>query len=673
MKTKVCVFLLSLFFLLTAPFSLGAQQAGNVKPEDVKKVYIIFKTHLDIGFTQLSSKVEQKYIDDFIPNAIKVAEELRNGVTGENYVWTTGSWLIWTYLAQASPDKVAELEKAIARGDIVWNGVPYTVESESMSRDLFETTLNASKELDKRFGKKTTGAKMTDVPGHTRGIIAPLSDAGITFLHIGCNPAVMTPDVPPLFRWRDSNGKGINVLYQGTYGSDILLPDGESVLSINLTGDNHGPHPVDAVKNIFDDLREKYPNAEVVSTSLNHVAGIIESNKASLPVLTSEIGDTWIYGFGSSPVRIARYRALSRLYSKWLKEGRLDMNSTVAVNFALRLGMIAEHTWGMDTKTHLQNWDKYDVDAFNAARNDPAFRLNEESWRELDANVDKAVAVLPEDLRAEANKELENIGKAAHLQFGGQGRQVADITSSGALPVSVNGIDMNIGTLAYQAYSSEDFDDFQDRYLRYRYGWAISDLGKPGLDKSKAKSAAVTPVVKNAMSSKGKDGRKISCELAFPGHESIDGRVYPENMYVEYFIPKSGNSIDVNVSLVNKPAVRLPEAYWFSFVPEHIVSVIAEKTGERVDVMDVVRGGNRQMHGIDNYIDIVTTAGTVRITSYDTFLAAIGERNGINFSKRLPDITGGVHFCLFNNLWGTNFSMWFEGSMTYRFRVEFLK
>jgi len=36
----------------------------------------------------------------------------------------------------------------------------------------------------------------------------------------------------------------------------------------------------------------------------------------------------------------------------------------------------------------------------------------------------------------------------------------------------------------------------------------------------------------------------------------------------------------------------------------------------------------------------------------------------------LPDLKQGVHFCLFNNLWGTNFTMWWGGSITYRFTVE---
>ena len=95
------------------------------------------------------------------------------------------------------------MEDAILAGDITWHGLPFTTHSELMDADLFRFGLSLSKELDNRFGKHTIAAKLTDVPGHTRGIIPLLADAGIKFLHIGVNPGSTVPGVPPLFRWQD--------------------------------------------------------------------------------------------------------------------------------------------------------------------------------------------------------------------------------------------------------------------------------------------------------------------------------------------------------------------------------------------------------------------------------------------------------------------------------------
>lgn len=182
--------------LAVAALSLLAVHAQS--RDSITTVYVIFKTHLDVGFTDLSSKVEQNYLNEFIPKALDVAERLRADRSGERYVWTTGAWLVWEYLHQAPPADVKRLERAIRRGDIVWNGVPYTVESEAMNRALFEGGLALSARLDKRYHRHTVAAKMTDVPGHTRSIIAPLTRAGIRFLHVGVNPACTVPGVPPL-------------------------------------------------------------------------------------------------------------------------------------------------------------------------------------------------------------------------------------------------------------------------------------------------------------------------------------------------------------------------------------------------------------------------------------------------------------------------------------------
>jgi hypothetical protein len=56
---------------------------------------------------------------------------------------------------------------------------------------MIEGCLGLSKSLDLRFGRKTTGAKMTDVPGHSRGIISPLA-AGVKLLDIGLNASEHT-------------------------------------------------------------------------------------------------------------------------------------------------------------------------------------------------------------------------------------------------------------------------------------------------------------------------------------------------------------------------------------------------------------------------------------------------------------------------------------------------
>ena len=149
----------------------------------------------------------------------------------ERYVWTTGAWLIDKYLETADEEAVKKLEEAIAQGDICWNAMPFTPESESCNEALFRGIMKLNTFLDNRYGRKTVAAKVTDVPGHTRSIVPILHDSGIRMLHVGVNGPSTVPEVPPFFKWRDeASEKEIIMVYDSQYGGEKLLPDGKTLL-----------------------------------------------------------------------------------------------------------------------------------------------------------------------------------------------------------------------------------------------------------------------------------------------------------------------------------------------------------------------------------------------------------------------------------------------------------
>lgn len=122
----------------------------------VKEVLVLFKTHLDIGYSNYSEIIIDKYIKSYIPKAIALGYELKD--TDTSFIWTVGSWLIEKALRCDSDGSV---EGAIKDGIISWHALPFTTHTELMSKELFDYGLSISKNLDVRFGKKTIGAKMT--------------------------------------------------------------------------------------------------------------------------------------------------------------------------------------------------------------------------------------------------------------------------------------------------------------------------------------------------------------------------------------------------------------------------------------------------------------------------------------------------------------------------------
>src|ERR1700722_19004995 len=73
---------------------------------EIKRVLIVFKCHFDAGFIDTQANVVHRYFNEFFPKAIDTAENLARstGPDHANYTWTTGSWLLYEYLEQASPD-----------------------------------------------------------------------------------------------------------------------------------------------------------------------------------------------------------------------------------------------------------------------------------------------------------------------------------------------------------------------------------------------------------------------------------------------------------------------------------------------------------------------------------------------------------------------------------------
>src|SRR5215469_16257607 len=78
------------------------QTSGSAAPDpEVKRVLVMFKCHLDVGFIDTQANVIHKYFELYFPRAIETAAAMR-AQGKDRYVWTTGSWLIYQYLEKYS-------------------------------------------------------------------------------------------------------------------------------------------------------------------------------------------------------------------------------------------------------------------------------------------------------------------------------------------------------------------------------------------------------------------------------------------------------------------------------------------------------------------------------------------------------------------------------------------
>ena len=277
----------------------------------MREVVIVHKTHLDLGFTDFAENVRARYLNEFIPKAIQTAAQLNAGAE-KRFVWTTGSWLIKEALASDSEELRSMTRRALQNGDIAAHALPFTTHSELLDKDTFEYGLSIIDEIDAITGVKTIAAKMTDVPGHTAAIVPILASHGIKLLHIGINTAAAFPKVPECFLWK-YGGAEIVVVYSDGYGGKFECPFTDKVLYFEHASDNGGVKSAASIARRFERIKKEYPGCKVHAGRLDDVAEALWTVRHKLPVLQSEIGDTWIHGIGSDPYKTGAVRTLMKL------------------------------------------------------------------------------------------------------------------------------------------------------------------------------------------------------------------------------------------------------------------------------------------------------------------------------------------------------------------------
>lgn len=690
----------------------------------INTVHIVFKTHLDIGFTDTAQNVLDKYVDSFIPKAIQLANQLAEESGPEQFIWTTGSWLIRYYLDKATPEDRAKMVESIEKGHIVWHGLPFTTHSELLDKQLFEFGLSISKQLDLTYGKQTIAAKMTDVPGHSIAIVPLLAAAGIRYLHLGTNPASKAPDVPQAFVWKAANGEEIIVNYNDSYGEAMIIPGFDEALYFSHTLDNIGPPSVEDIHKLYAELAEKYPNAVIQASTMDAFADKLWSYKSSLPVVKEEIGDSWIYGAASDPWKISAYRELLRLRDKWIAENKLLPDSEEYAAFCHSLIMIPEHTWGLDMKKYLPDFVNYAKTDFAAARKldivgENLFPLTydytkvwssgrkastgkkvfsysevESAWEEQRQYIQSALMSLDADKRREAEEALEQLSPVPtasteykpisirHSYPLGQFKvEFAEDGSICFLQGNKGKVWANdhsrIGGYTYQTFGLPDYQRWYEQYTTYwdqNLDWITADFGKPAIEFAKPypRNRFFEPslVALSALHTNDADYVKVQLRMS---DEACEIQGAPREIELLYRFAKDKEVIDLTFKWFNKDAHRLPESSWFSINPlvNNPNLWKMDKLGSTLSPLEVVKNGNRNMHAIESQLTYAGADGEVTIRTWDTPVVSIGKPRLLQFDNLFADLSGGFHFNLHNNLWGTNFRMWYEEDVQSRFTLTF--
>ncbi len=143
----------------------------------------------------------------------------------------------------------------------------------------------------------------------------------------------------------------------------------------------------------------------------------------------------------------------------------------------------------------------------------------------------------------------------------------------------------------------------------------------------------------------------------------------PDKAFEKFGCPKElvlkvtlGEKACFDFAWFNKPASRIPEALWLGFNPIKPLTTIT-KLGVQIDPKNVISDGNREMHFVNGNVYFEDIA----LEAVDLPLLSIDKPCAYSFLNEIPQCDKGVWFNQFNNQWGTNFPMWYEGDARFRY------
>jgi len=276
-----------------------------LKKGALENVIIVYKTHFDIGYSSTVHDVVHEYRTEMADRVLEAIEKNGRQPKEKQFVWTLSGWpmkqILWP---GQTPERREKIEQAIRSGNLAVHAYPFTTHTETAEIEDLVRGLNISSTLARRYDRPlSVSAKMSDVPGQSWILPTLFAHAGIKFYHMGGPLVNITLGLPPMFWWEGPDGSRLLTLYNNGYGSGDLPPDGwphKNWVSIRMTGDNQGPPEPETVSRDLAFYARLGVRAKV-GTMDDFADAILGEDLSPLPVVRSDIGDTWIQGPMSLP------------------------------------------------------------------------------------------------------------------------------------------------------------------------------------------------------------------------------------------------------------------------------------------------------------------------------------------------------------------------------------
>ena len=405
MKLNLFTLLIFISIQLSAQIAAPENDEGTINSK-VTDVVVVFKMHVDIGYTNWAEGVLQKYCNEMLEETLKSIEETSGLPTAEQFVWTIPAWPLKYMLENCTDEKKFKLENAIIEKRIIPHALPITFETEASDLENLVRGLSYASEINSKYKlPQARDAKLTDVPSHSWVLPTVLKNAGVDFLHLGCNPGSVSPDVPRLFWWQGPDGSKLLTFYWAEYyGSGILPPEDwphKTWLAMIHTHENSGAPTPEEVAELLKTAKEEMPDVNIKIGRLSDFFDLLMLENPELPTVAGDMPDTWIHGYMSKPRETRLSKHLQRetynteiLNSQLIQWGMSNNTIETYIDDAVEnMILYDEHTFGAAMSHGGQHRWTYD-DEFKINKSLGNYDFIEGTWREKGMRIRNAEKII---------------------------------------------------------------------------------------------------------------------------------------------------------------------------------------------------------------------------------------------------------------------------------------
>eukprot|EP01119_Soliformovum_irregulare_P006750 TRINITY_DN1917_c0_g1_i3.p1 TRINITY_DN1917_c0_g1~~TRINITY_DN1917_c0_g1_i3.p1 ORF type:complete len:528 (-),score=69.80 TRINITY_DN1917_c0_g1_i3:113-1696(-) len=397
----------------------------------------------------------------------------------------------------------------------------------------------------------------------------------------------------------------------------------------------------------------------------------------------------------SDPLKVAQFRGVLRARQACHQHKKCQQEDPLLFSFDRMLIKVIEHTWGMDVKTFLHDWANWSNSLFDKVRSASNYRDMVASWVEQrqflyaarDTLADHPLgALIDQEWKALRPRRPETEGYAPvpphSLTICGDVTLGLDPQSGGITTLKTGQLEWAspshpLAQFRYTTFSEQDYRTFLSEYMYCSdCPWAPLDFGKKEVGAAHPHHQQVLSQIKSTWFKREASGTCSWLQEGVMSPSLVTNYGAPEVVWTQIQVEEG--DISLSFQWFNKTSTRLPEALWLSFDPPPGGEWHIDKMGEWISPQDVVKNGSRHLHGVGQGVKYHKDGHTLLFQSVDAAVVSVGHLQPFPTPFTLANTTSGMHFNLYNNIWGTNYIMWYpyldeDVSSLFRFKLLFQK